>query len=192
MSQYPNWFLAGGGQALFTKHLTTHKDKPINALQIGAYTGDATVWLFENVLTNRDSSLTDVDTWEGSDEPEHDLLNWASVEQTYDSKTLKYVEDKRLIKIKSTSDDFFVSNTNAYDFIYVDGDHTAASVLKDGINAIRSLSPGGIIAFDDYMWRSGKGPTYDPYPSIDAILNAFANDFDIIDLGLQVWLRHKI
>lgn len=176
----------------FSKHLPTYIGKPIKALQIGAYTGDATVWLFENVLTHPESSLTDVDTWEGSDEQAHSLLNWKSVEDTYDSKTTKYAEASSLRKVKSTSDEFFASNKDIYDFIYVDGDHTAASVLKDGINAIKFLAPGGVIAFDDYMWRSGKGPTYDPYPAIDAILNAFRDQFDIIELGLQVWIRHKI
>lgn len=191
MSEYPNWFLQGGAQHNFAKHLVNLQGKPIKALQIGAYTGDATVWLFENVLTNPNSSLTDVDTWEGSDEPEHAALDWRSVEQVYDSKIDRYMSEKRLLKIKSTSDKFFDTNKTFYDFIYVDGDHTAASVLKDGINAIKFLAPGGILAFDDYMWRSGKGPTYDPYIAIDTIVTAYIEKFDVIELGLQVWLRSK-
>lgn len=189
--QYPNWFLQGGAQNNFVKHLTDFKGLPLKALQIGAYTGDATVWLFENVLTNKDSYLVDVDTWGGSDEPAHKELDWQSVEEVYDTKTKAYLESGSLRKVKSTSDEFFATNDELYDFIYVDGDHTAASVLKDGINAVKFVSPKGIIAFDDYMWRSGKGATHDPYPSINAIMTAFNEDFQIIEIGLQVWLQKK-
>jgi predicted O-methyltransferase YrrM len=39
-----------------------------------------------------------------------------------------------------------------YDFIYVDGDHTAYGVIKDAIASYECLNVGGIIAFDDYQW----------------------------------------
>lgn len=189
---YPNWFLQGGAQHNFAKFLPELLGKKVSALQVGAYTGDATAWLFENLLnSNEESSLVDVDTWEGSDEPDHKSIDWQSVENVYDAKTKSYQDSGKLCKIKTTSDKFFESNEATYDFIYVDGDHTAASVLKDGINAVKFIKSGGIIAFDDYMWRSGKGQTFDPYPSIDAIMTAFQEDFTIMEVGLQVWLRRK-
>jgi predicted O-methyltransferase YrrM len=192
VNTYPNWFLQGGAQHNFAKYLPKLLDRPISALQIGAYTGDATVWLCQNLLMqNKDSFLVDVDTWGGSDEPAHKTMDWQSVEETYDLKTKEYVELKKVRKIKTTSDKFFDGNTDQYDFIYVDGDHTAASVLKDGINSVKFIKNDGILAFDDYMWRSGKGPASDPYPSIDAILTAFSNEFEVIDIGLQVWLKRK-
>jgi hypothetical protein len=189
---YPNWFLQGGAQHNFAKYLPELLDRPISALQVGAYTGDATVWLFENLLSrNENSSLVDVDTWGGSDEPEHKAMDWQSVESVYDSKTNHYLESGKLCKVKSTSDEFFDTNEATYDFIYIDGDHTAASVLKDGVNAVKFINPKGILAFDDYMWRSGRGASYDPYPSIDAIMTAFQSDFETMEVGLQVWLRRK-
>ena len=189
---YPNWFLQGGAQHNFAKYLPELLDRPISALQVGAYTGDATVWLFENLLSrNENSSLVDVDTWGGSDEPEHKAMDWQSVESVYDSKTNHYLESGKLCKVKSTSDEFFDTNEATYDFIYIDGDHTAAAVLKDGVNAVKFINPKGILAFDDYMWRSGRGASYDPYPSIDAIMTAFQSDFEIMEVGLQVWLRRK-
>jgi predicted O-methyltransferase YrrM len=78
-----------------------------------------------------------------------------------------------------------------YDFVYVDGDHTSLGVLKDGINAMQVVAPGGVVAFDDYTWRSGRGPTFDPGPAIDALIVAFADKFEVIDKGVQVWLRRK-
>jgi hypothetical protein len=43
-------------------------------LQIGAYTGDASTWLLDNILTDPTSFLVDVDTWAGSDEKIHKTL----------------------------------------------------------------------------------------------------------------------
>ena len=68
--QYPNWFMYGAVN-LFSKYLGELKDREVHCLQIGAYTGDATEWLLQNVLTHPNSTLTDVDTWEGSDEVIH-------------------------------------------------------------------------------------------------------------------------
>lgn len=186
---YPNWFLHGGAQANFQKYLSHMPVRKMSALQIGAYTGDATQWLLDNALTHSESMLTDVDTWEGSDEPVHKKMDWNSVEKVYDSKTLAYSD--KLIKIKTTSDEFFKTNDKLYDFIYIDGDHTASSVLKDGVSAVKFVASGGIIAFDDYLWRSGKGASYDPYPAINAIAVCFSDKFDIIESGLQVWLKNK-
>lgn len=178
----------GAAQIFFSKHLTSLADTSISCLQIGAYTGDATKWMLENILTNPSSSLTDVDTWEGSNEAIHQSFNWDEVEKIYDSKIAGY---SNVHKYKGTSDSFFETNTKTYDFIYIDGDHTALGVLKDGVNAIKVLNPGGIIAFDDYLWKSGRGPIYDPGKSIDAILNAYAEQVIIMDIGLQVWLKKK-
>ena len=193
MSNYPNWF-AMGAQWYFEKHLPAFEDKKVSFLQIGAYTGDASKWMLENVLTHEQSTLTDVDTWEGSDEAIHKSFDWSSVEDTYNDKVGLYISNEKLIKFKGTSNDFFYASGflhRKYDFIYVDGDHTAAGVLQDGINALECSADGGIVAFDDYTWRSGKGPTFDPAPAIDALMIAYADRFEVIDKGTQVWLRRK-
>lgn len=190
MTDYPNWFKAGGAEANFEKFLLPLAEKNLNCLQIGAYTGDATEWLFTNVFKNPNSTLTDVDTWEGSEEPAHEEMNWHSVEETYDLRTLWYQNDERLYKRKMTSDDFFKRNLSSFDFIYIDGDHKAVSVLKDSMNALLCLNPKGILAFDDYMWSLGKEPFYDPKPAIDAFLSCVpSNDFTLLEKGLQVWLQ---
>lgn len=192
MAEYPNWF-AISAQWHFERNLPQLAGKKINALQIGAYTGDATLWMFENFLLHENSVLTDVDTWKGSEEAIHETFDWEDVERVYDNKTHQYSQAEKLIKFKGTSDDFFAASGflhRKYDFIYVDGDHTAKAVLKDGMNALEVCAPGGIVAFDDYTWRSGKGPTYDPYPAIDILTVAYADKFEVMDKGSQVWLRN--
>jgi len=89
-----------------------------------------------------------------------------------------------------TSDEFFATRAleDLYDFIYIDGDHEAVPVLKDGMNAVEALKVGGILAFDDYQWDAGKGPAYRPRPAVDAIMLCYSNHFKVLEIGLQVWL----
>lgn len=173
----------------FEAHLMEYKDKKVDFLQIGAYTGDATEWLFNNVLTNSEATLTDVDTWEGSDEEEHKQMVWSEVEHFYTNRHQNKIDSNNLIKVKSTSDNFFRENKKQFDFIYVDGNHMAAAVLKDGTNSYDCLKVGGILAFDDYAWSQYKGPAFDPKPAIDAIMLCYDGCFEILSVGLQVWLR---
>jgi predicted O-methyltransferase YrrM len=37
-----------------------------------------------------------------------------------------------------------------FDFIYIDGDHTAKGTISDAIRAFSLLKEGGIMIFDDY------------------------------------------
>jgi hypothetical protein len=91
MNEEVTWF-ADDGQDNFNIHLKEFDNTPIKCLQIGAYTGDASVWILANILSHPDAKLVDVDTWQGSEEPVHYAMNWYTVESLYDEKT-KY--DKR-------------------------------------------------------------------------------------------------
>jgi hypothetical protein len=188
---YPDWFKRTGAETFFARNLLPLAGQKLDFLQIGAYTGDATEWLFEHILTNPESTLTDVDPWTGSDEPAHYTLDWKSVEDTYLERHKDKIESGRLKVFKGTSDEFFSSDEGkrGFHFIYIDGNHEAAQVLKDGLNAIYRTGIGGIVAFDDYMWTLGKGLWADPKPAVDAIYYCHSNKLEVIDKGVQVWLK---
>ena len=188
-TNYPNWF-EQYAESIFSRNLNEFKGRKVDFLQLGAYTGDATKWMFENVLTNSESTLVDVDTWEGSEEPIHDSLDWKTVENFYDEKNSQWLDESRLFKKKMTTNEFFASNDKQFDFVYVDADHTAMSVLRDGINAYKSLKVNGVLAFDDYLWTLGNGDAMkDPKPAIDALLLFYQKRCSVIEVGTQVWLR---
>ena len=68
VAEYPNWF-EQTAQYNFEAFLTPLAGKDdLRFLQLGAYTGDASVWMAQNILTGSDCILIDVDTWEGSQE----------------------------------------------------------------------------------------------------------------------------
>jgi predicted O-methyltransferase YrrM len=190
MTEFPSWFAMGGVNSNFDKYLSQYKLEEVHFLQIGAYTGDATLWLLENVLLHPKSTITDVDTWEGSAEAAHETLDWSEVEKVYDARVSKYVDAGKVIKKKMTSDEFFATKDPdvLYDFIYVDGNHEAVPVLKDGMNSVEALKAQGILAFDDFQWDSGRGPAFRPRPAIEAIVLCYENRLRIMDIGLQAWL----
>jgi hypothetical protein len=190
MAEYPNWFSDGVAIQLFAHGLGEFQDKPVNFLQIGAYTGDASRWLVDHVLTHPESTLTDVDTWQGSDEQAHHQLDWSDVEEVYTRRVANEIESGKVRKIKSTSAEYFANHDDMYDFIYVDGDHTGIGVLADGMDAYDCLNVGGILAFDDYGWNPDNLPSHlTPAPAIDAIVSLYVGKLQTIHAGYQFWFR---
>lgn len=190
-SKYPNWFRLYA-EGYFRDLLQDFKGKPNLAfLQIGAFTGDASVWLANNILTDKSSILIDVDTWQGSDEEVHHKMDFSDVEKVYDHRTMTM---ENVIKVKMTSTEFLITSDDKeyYDFIYIDGDHTADAVFKDASLSWRALKPGGIMAFDDYQWEPQLPMHLRPQPAIDLFLTLMKDHIDLIRTGPQIWIRKRL
>ncbi len=186
--EFPNWFASTPAQENFTNMLAPFKGQPnLNFLQLGAYTGDASVWLMDNILTDSASTLTDIDTWEGSQEVAHESIDFNQVYNFYKNRTEKYNNcyHHRLTTwqyLRFHPDDF------VYDFIYIDADHTAVGTLLDAELSWDLLRVGGLLAFDDYEWNAGKGEEFNPGPGINTFLARHQGEFRVIHKGWQVWL----
>ena len=176
---FPNWFK--DVQPFFERNCPYG---PLRVLQIGTYTGDATAWLLEN----RDIQfIHDVDTWEGSEETAHETINFSDVYAYYQSR---FRDDNNVIEFQCSSDEFFANGyEGTYNFIYIDGDHTAAQTLKDALNAFDMLDSGGVMAFDDYLWNYNGNPTLEPKRGVDAFLSVYEGQYEVIESGYQVWIR---
>ena len=177
----PNWFETQSH--FFEKNVP---NTGLNILQIGAYTGDATKWLLENRIV---INIDDVDTWEGSDENSHHSIDFSEVEKTWDAR---FGSLSNVKKHKMTSDQFFFKNppgSKEYNFIYIDGDHTATQTALDGLNGFRLLSRGGVIAFDDYWWVDNNSEFLRPKRGIDAFMSICEGEYRVLETGYQVWLQ---
>lgn len=190
--KFPNWFSAINGEKIFEDNLAEFKGKDnLNFLEIGSFTGDSAVWMLDNILTSESSKLTCIDTWSGSAEHEEEVkkqFNFGEIEKEFDSRVAKH--GNKVIKVKSYSQEWLMKNrSNLYDFIYVDGDHFAKSVILDSMLSWDLLKPGGIMAFDDYEWQHPAGKEYNPKIAIDAFLNILDNNLQVIYRGWQLWVR---
>jgi predicted O-methyltransferase YrrM len=190
-NKYPDWFSLYA-KDYFDEYLKEFKDKPnLHFLQIGVYTGDASLWLMQNILTDKSSILTDVDTWQGSDEEIHHEMDFSDVEKVYDDKLKEF---SNVIKCKTTSQEFLVNTDDKeiYDFIYIDGDHTAKAVFLDATLAWKALKPGGIMAFDDYLWGLELQFNLRPQPAIDLFITLMKDNLTLIGTGSQIWIRKEL
>ena len=191
MTEYPNWFAITAQQNFENILMPLAGQDNLKFLQLGVFTGDASVWIAENILTGKDCWLIDVDTWEGSDEPDHESIDFNNVYEVYKSKTEMY---KTIKAFKSTTT-FFLSSVRRdpdYDFIYVDADHTTIGVILDAELSWPQLKSGGIIAFDDYVWQHPSGdPRLSPKTGIDLFFHRHQSEIEVLARNSQVWLRKK-
>jgi|694.fasta_scaffold21008_12 predicted O-methyltransferase YrrM len=183
--EYPNWFAKV--QDSFHRNLGQFAAQDnVKFLQIGAYTGDASLWMLENILTGSGSELYDVDTWAGSEEDIHKTFNWAEIENIHNEKTSKF---NNLIKLRGDSKTvlpkLLEEKRESFDFIYVDGSHKMLDVYDDARYAWPLLKQGGLMSFDDYGWN---GMNVEVQMGADRFLHDVYHQVDIIERGLQLWV----
>ena len=192
MATYPNWF-AITAEYNFNTYLAEFKDKPnLKFLQLGVFTGDATVWLCNNILTDKSSKLIDVDTWEGADgEPVQEEMDWADVYQVYQEK----VKDLPVVSVVSDTHKYLIRQLDnfigAFDFIYIDADHTTVGVLLDAELSWSLLKSGGVMAFDDYTWGRNLPPSKTPRPGILLFTERHKEEIDTLVINSQYWIKKK-
>jgi hypothetical protein len=189
--EYPNWFKQIA-QDNFEQFLTPLAGKPnLEFLQLGVFTGDASVWLLENILTGEGSNLEDVDTWEGApNEPIQEEMDFEDVYNTYLEKVSKYGDT--VYQWRMTTQKFLLSNYSDgnCDFIYVDAHHTSASALLDCELSWPLLKSGGILAIDDYEWLHPDGvEIHAPKLGIHMFLDRHEGEYKLLAKNQQVWLR---
>lgn len=182
-----NWF--SNAQELFNKFLG---DKQlVKVLEVGSWEGACTCWLLDNCLNSEDSKITCVDSWMGGEE--HSGMDMDAVYNRFKSNVEEFGDKVEVFR--SNSFDCLVSlqdRKSEYDFIYIDGGHTAKDVIGDAVLAFPLLKKGGIMAFDDYVWCYGTKPNANvPKHSIDLFLEAYAYEIEVMFTGQQVWIKKK-
>jgi hypothetical protein len=168
------------------------KGKPnLNFLEVGCWEGKATCWLLENILTDKSSKITVVDTFEGS--PEEDGMNGLDFKNVYSrfKHNIKEYDNKVTIHNGYSSHMLKqLGNEPLFDFAYIDASHTAYGTLEDAILVHPLIKNGGIIIFDDYKWKDPKRPsiTDSPELGINCFANAYADFYGVLFVGYQIGL----
>jgi predicted O-methyltransferase YrrM len=175
------------------------KNKPdLMFLEVGSFEGRSATWLLENILTHKTSKMVCVDTFDGSvehiDDPELNKL----LPTLYDTfcHNISSFADQVIIK-RGKSQEILKHMDQLFDFIYIDGDHTAVAVLEDAVLSFALLKPGGILIFDDYMWgvdladKNKRNPNI-PKNAIDTFLMIYADKLDILYIDNQAIISKKL
>ncbi len=153
-------------------------------LEIGSYEGRSAIFFLK---TFKNSKITCVDTWSGSDE--HLKQNFNIIEANFDINTKSYQDDNRLKKIKNTSNDFFSNNFKSFDLIFVDGDHSSEQVKKDINNSWKMLNNGGYLILDDYLWWYYKDLKNNPAVIINNFISENLSNISFLKIWQQVIIK---
>jgi len=178
MTEPLNGDTSHGGAEVFTRCLSRISERPnICGLEIGSFKGQSAIWFLRNILTDDSSSLVCVDTWragESMTEVKDDSLFNEFLERTKEWQSkVNIIRGPSELVLPDMEPD-------RYDFIFIDGSHTAYSVLTDSINAWRLARPGCIIIWDDYDWHGMSNPLLEPKIAVDAFLACYEGRYKLL------------
>ena len=171
--------------------------KKLRILEIGSFEGASTTWMLENLMSHPESTLTVIDTFEGSMEhcEEPDSLSGmhklGSLEARFRANVNQCEHVKKLQIIKGTSDQALIhlrQKHAMFDLIYIDGSHVALDVIYDAVLCWRMLEMQGIMVFDDWSWRGYKEECYNPRPAIKTFLKCAAPELLCSETEAQMWV----
>jgi hypothetical protein len=173
---------------VWTELLSELKGEPgIRALEIGSFEGRSTCWLLENILTGDGASIDCVDTFKGGDAAQP--FDWSTLRETFESNTAPWRD--RMTIHAGESARILRGLPAGFDFVYIDGSHTAPNVLADAVLSWPLLKAGGIMIFDDYLWRQDPRPERCPRLAIDGFLRCQNGWFDVLHAAYQIAVRKR-
>jgi len=169
----------------------------LRALEIGSFEGRATTWLLENVLTDETSRIDCIDPFD----------------KDYYRRFLSNIRAwrHRVTVHRATSNAVLPTLRDAFDVIYIDGDHRPFAILSDAVLSWPRLKVGGTLIFDDYLFvphefdrqlnkewseeaalaQITEHPALCPKTAIDGFLAAMTDQYDLLGQGYQLALRKR-
>lgn len=169
--------------------------KKINFLEIGVFACSTSRWLLKNILTHPESKLIGIDPWERSYFGHRDVRDDKSWNDVLGSiELIKNDFGNKVEMIKGYSYEVLLRDAireMKFDGIYIDGDHTYDSVMKDFDLSWPLLNVGGVLIFDDYILkdRSTGGYILGMQESIDKILKDHNEEYTLLFKNRQVGIK---
>ena len=180
--------------------------KPVRVLEIGSFEGASACFVIEACKWSSTLELHCVDTWLGGREHVAASIDMGEVEARFDHNIaisqLKAHANVTVHKHKRRSSEALIEllaegRLNYFDFIYVDGSHSASDVLSDALLSFKLLRKGGVLAFDDYLWVDSedkdRNPLNSPKLAIDSFVNVYFSKVKIIQAPLyQIFVQKTV
>lgn len=164
---------------------------PHAILEIGCHEGRSTCWMLENLLAET-GTITCVDPF--ANEPLSAFRNDQApapnlIEQVFCHNTELVKTPEQTVRLMPTLSFYalaeLITEQAQFDFIYVDGSHSADEVLADAVMAFGLLKKNGYMIFDDYLWMAAADSLDRPKMSIDAFVNMFQKHIEVKMINYQ-------
>lgn len=175
---------------IWTRLLDEFKGKAgLRVLEIGTFEGRSTCWLLENIVTGEDAHIDCIDTFEGAEDMVALKLDMSNMRQVFESNVAPWRD--RVSVHAGESATMLRGLSGPFDLVYVDGSHRAPDVLSDAVLSWPMLKAGGVMLFDDYLWRRDPRPEHCPGLAIDSFLRCHAGWYDVLLAQYQVAVRKR-
>lgn len=164
----------------------------IHVLEIGTYAGTS---LIELVRRIPNSVGMGVDKWANYNEtPLLQVVDTYQVKESFSRNVEKAGLSGRItgLQIDSTTALLaFLQDKRRFDFIYVDGSHLLLDCYTDMVLAWQILEIGGVMAVDDYLYKSNDDGAVlqSPYEGVNHFLKLFAGKYKMLHKGYRVFLE---
>lgn len=193
MTYTQDWMTEKGVTTQWDKFLSPLKGKEITMLEIGCFEGRSTVWFLENILTNPNSMIDVVDTFEGDTQNVEMVGDMSDTYHNFIENTRNY---KEKINIYANYSEGVLPDLTGwagerYDIIYIDGSHKQETVMSDAFYSWKLLKKGGILIFDDYgmQYTDKQGINYEPKIAIDAFYSVYEKHIHKLHVGWQYIIK---
>ena len=161
------------------------KSKENRMLEIGCFEGLSSVFFADNFLDHEKSSLICVDPFLSIDDNDHKTLLQNNEEMNFDYN-ISHCKNKEKITVnKITSDKFFETNKQTFNFIYIDGSHELDFITRDMENSFKVLEENGIMWMDDYYGGDGIKIRN----CMNNFLIKYNGQYELIHMGYQLAIR---
>jgi len=151
-------------------------------LEIGSYEGMSACWLLANGL-EEGGYLTCIDPFFNDMHPVFESNTREAIRRNQVVSTMQMTSYQGLAQL--------IGMKQTYDFIYIDGNHTAYDTLSDACMAWGLLRSGGVMLFDDYGWNKYSEPQLNPKIGIDSFLECYKGQYDTIINNYQLAVKKK-
>jgi predicted O-methyltransferase YrrM len=187
-----NW-----GSAFLENTQALHLKNLHLVLEIGCFEGLTSNYIVDQLLEAKTGKLICVDplsdAYLGSD-PSKKKLPYFS--QQFDRFIFNTKQNSSQIKlIRKTSSEGFTdllpTYKNAFDLIYIDGDHRASVVYNDAINCFELCKKDGIMIFDDYTGGGDYLGAESTKHGVDEFISNYSGKYELLLKNSQVALRKK-
>lgn len=155
------------------------RERELEILEIGSLEGRSALF-FMNYFPK--SLITCIDRFHEKEQ-----------EAIFDANLFEFAD--RMEKVKSLSVPALVKlrrKQRRFDLVYIDGDHRRETVMLDAMLTWPMLRQGGILIWDDYIYKMDAPMWERPAGAIDGFLLAHAGEYEEIHRRKQIVVRKTV
>ena len=183
-----NWFYTSDLHITIENLNLFDKSKKWKMLEIGSKEGSSATYFSDYMLDHPESSLVCVDPFDGSNPTTPHESGEQHTRTLLLDNISKSKNASKITLIEKYSSDFYKTNDDTFNFIYIDGSHLVEDVYLDFNECLKILEPGGIMWMDDYLYDDGVSVR----DCIDKAYNENKDKLEIIFKRYQIGFKKNV